>query len=143
MKFQHCKQTHNINTKETEHNKIKELEEKLMGLYKEIQELKEELTNEEKNDIKKIYTNEDIKNMNNKEIQEIFNNNTCYIEYLKKNGELRIFERFSFKKEFRTETGGNFDYEAEVNKFVFGIDLEENSYKRLKKEQILFIEIID
>ena len=80
----------------------------------------------------------------NAEIQKIIDNNFCYIEYTKKNGENRIFESFSFKPDIRKKIKekSNFDYNKELQNFIFGIELETGEYKRLKPENIKMIKIL-
>ena len=152
-----CITIHNIkdlNKTNKVNSDIKEIKEIIKDFKNVIDKLEaavEKLENKEKKvieptKIKKNFSVEDIKNMSNEEIQELFNNHICYVEYRKRNGEYRIFENFTFKPEYRTKVSEKsvFDYKKELKKFVFGIEIkfDKDEYKRLLPQNIIHIEII-
>ena len=123
-------------------NDVKRIIEKLEVAIEKLEDNSEKNTGKNS---KKEFTVEDIENMSNKEIQELFNNHICYVEYRKKNGDLRVFEEFTFQPEYRKKITkkSNFDYEEELKNFVFGIELETGEYKRLLPQNIIYIKVLD
>jgi len=138
--------------KAEETKELNEIENEVVNLERKIKELEEELyllknkiaqkAIRKKAEQVKIYENP-TEDLTNSEIQEILNNHICKIAYIKKNGKIRYFNEFTFKENYRNKSNkSNFNYEKEVQRFVFGIELEEGQFKRLIPNNILKIEIL-